>query len=82
LALMRAAGANEVDPADVAFLDDRVHVAQGEPQEYGTQTTCVDGVRVPVNGFRGTEADVNARRQKLGLSTVAANMKRIGPCPP
>lgn len=35
--LAAAVAAGEAAPADLAYLDDRVRVARGDPQRYGTQ---------------------------------------------
>jgi hypothetical protein len=41
--LILAAGQGEAAPADVAYLTDRVLLAEGGPQEFGTQVTARNG---------------------------------------
>lgn len=43
LAMMKALPPDEVAPADIAYLEDRVRVGSGRPQLYGTQFRVVDG---------------------------------------
>ena len=43
LDLMVQAPAGEVEPADIAYLTDRVRLAEGKPQRYGTQVELKDG---------------------------------------
>ena len=66
--LVALAAAFERDQADgqsIALLTDRVAVARGEPQPYGTQTTITDGriVLRPV----ADSANVDAKRATMGL---------------
>lgn len=68
LALLRAAG-DDVSPGNVAYLDDRVRAAEGEPQKYGTQIACVDGVLGPANGFEDEDA-VAELRAEAGLEPI------------
>jgi hypothetical protein len=42
-ALRGAVAEGEASPANVAYLEDRVRVADGRPQLYGTQFTVTDG---------------------------------------
>lgn len=53
----------------VAYLTDRVLVAEGKPQLYGTQFHTVDGKLVPQ--AIENEAEVDQRRAKMGLGTLA-----------
>ncbi len=69
LALMRTAVAKgEASGANLAYLTDRVRVAQDKPQVYGTQFHEVDGVLEP----RPIEdvAHVDERRAGVGLGTM------------
>jgi len=69
LELMKAElGREEVYAANVAYLTDRVLVNEGEKQEYGTQFHDVDGKPQP-RPIRDAE-NVDARREKMGLSTL------------
>jgi hypothetical protein len=49
LDLMRVAPGTEVSPGHIAYLTDRVLLAEGESQVYGTQMTMVDGEYRPEN---------------------------------
>lgn len=72
LALMqKASEASDADPADMALLTDRVLLAQGKPQRYGTQfAEAGDGVME----LRPTEdlETLDARRTAVGLQPLAA----------
>jgi len=72
LALMQnAAKTGDADAADVALLTDRVLIAQGKPQRYGTQfTSAADGVME----LQPTEdmQTLDARRRAAGLQPLAA----------
>jgi hypothetical protein len=69
LDLMCAAPAGEVTPMYVAYLTDRVLLAEGESQVYGTQMTLVDGECQP-RDLRDPET-VDKRRAVAGLCTMA-----------
>ena len=71
LALMRGAvEAGDADPGDVAYLIDRVLVAKGLPQIYGTQIGAgPDGELAPRTPIQD-EANVDARRAAVGLGTL------------
>jgi tetratricopeptide (TPR) repeat protein len=79
LALMeKAVAAGEASGADFAYLTDRVRVAEGKPQLYGTQFHTVDGQTVPRP--IEDEANVDARRAAVGLGTMAeytAQMRKM-----
>ena len=51
-----AAGQGKASHTDLAYLTDRVLLAEGEPQEYGTQATACDGHYAPRTrpGSRGS----------------------------
>lgn len=59
----------EVSPADVAYLTDRVLVAENKKQLYGTQFHTVDGKLEPKP--IENEAKVDERRKAVGLPTLA-----------
>lgn len=71
LALLRAAvEADDADPSDLAYLIDRVLVAEGKPQIYGTQLGVdADGEITPRTPIED-EANVDARRADMGLGTL------------
>lgn len=75
LQLLRdAAAANEASPADLAFLTDRVLLAAGDMQIYGTQIIARDG-RFVACRLRDPEA-VDERRASVGLETLEASLSR------
>lgn len=58
----------ETRPQNYAYLSDRVDVAAGRPQTYGTQGSCDDGTWEP---FAIADRDgVDARRAELGLGPL------------
>jgi hypothetical protein len=67
--LEKAVLAGEAGGKELAYLTDRVLVADGKPQRYGTQFHQVDGQLVP----REVEdpGKLEARRKKVGLPTMA-----------
>ena len=71
LAMMQAAvEADDADPSDLAYLVDRVRVAQGLPQVYGTQLGVdAEGQIAPRTPIED-EANVDARRAAAGLGTL------------
>ena len=75
LELMKQAGAGEVLPENIAYLEDRVAVNHGQPQVYGTQLEQKDGKFVP----RPTidSENVNARRMSIGLGTIEEYLVRV-----
>ena len=76
LELLRAAvPAGEAGGTDLAYLEDRVAVAHGRPQVYGTQFHEVDGVMVPKPMVEPDNVD--ARRAAVGLGTLAEYAKQI-----
>lgn len=69
LELMEAMEPGEVDPRDVAYLKDRVLVADGEHQIYGTQFECRAGELVPRTPIVD-ERNVDERRDEVGLEPL------------
>jgi hypothetical protein len=65
----------DADPADLAYLRDRVLTHRGEPQIYGTQYLERDGVLelCPVRDPAG----LDERRAALGLAPEAENRARL-----
>ena len=72
LALLEdAVAADDASPGDLAYLVDRVRVAEGLPQIYGTQwTPDADGVWQPWTPIED-EANVDTLRAEVGLGTLA-----------
>jgi hypothetical protein len=71
----QAAACGEASPVELAYLTDRVLLAEGKSQEYGTQFTGREGRWVP-RRLRDPE-NVDERRAAMGLGTLAADMARM-----
>lgn len=65
----------EVSPANVAYLTDRVLLAEGKKQRYGTQFNFVDG-KPQVRPLED-EKNVDRRRAEVGLPPLADYAKVI-----
>ena len=77
--LRRAVADGQASPGNLAYLEDRVAVAKGEPQVYGTQIRCGPDGPVPATPIRD-EPGVEQRRAAAGLDPLAgylAEMTRI-----
>jgi hypothetical protein len=72
--LEQAVGAGEASATDLAHLIDRVLLASGRPQAYGTQLTAQDG-RLVACRLHDPET-VNDRRASVGLETLEASLER------
>ncbi|MGI8981731.1 MAG: DUF6624 domain-containing protein [Pirellulaceae bacterium] len=75
LDLMAKLQKGEVSPANLAYLTDRVLLAEGKRQRYGTQFTSVDGKWQPRP--LEDEANVDNRRAEAGLPRLAEYAKWI-----
>jgi hypothetical protein len=73
--LAPAAAAGEATAVELAYLTDRVLLAEGRPQEYGTQATARDGRWVP-RRLRDPDA-VDERRAAVSLGPIAGYLDRI-----
>lgn len=73
--LTAAAGQTEASWREVAYLTDRVLLAEGKPQEYGTQATGRDGGYAARN--LRDPAGVNERRARMGLGPLAAYLEQL-----
>jgi hypothetical protein len=73
LDLMTALPKDEVDQSDVAYLTDRVLLAEGKKQLYGTQFEWVEGKFQPRP--LEDEANVDKLRADVGLPTLAEYAK-------
>jgi hypothetical protein len=71
----RAFAAGEVPGEALALLTDRVLVAEGELQLYGSQTTTEDGI-IHVRPT-ADEASLDERRARLGLPPMREYMKML-----
>jgi hypothetical protein len=68
LKLMKAAPKGEVESEDIAYLTDRVLVADKKKQLYGTQLQVKGGKFMPLP--IENEANVDKRRAEMGMSTL------------
>jgi hypothetical protein len=75
--LAAAVEAGEAARRELAYLTDRVLLAEGEPQEYGTQVTARDGQYEPRN-LRDPDT-VDERRAAAGLGPLADYLRQFGP---
>jgi hypothetical protein len=67
LELLREAVADgQASPGNLAYLEDRVAVAQGRPQLYGTQMSCRKKRPVPATPIEDP-AGLDERREEAGL---------------
>lgn len=73
--LRTAAAAGEASALDLAYLDDDVHVALGEPQLYGTALRWADNRMVPA--LIADSASVDERRARVGLGPLADSVAAI-----
>jgi hypothetical protein len=73
--LMESASDSEVSRVDLAFLTDRVLLASGKPQRYGTQFKQV-GRRVVPEPMEDVKK-VEARRHKIGLPPLAQYAREL-----
>ncbi|MBI3572395.1 hypothetical protein HY091_02605 [Candidatus Kaiserbacteria bacterium] len=81
LVLMKQEPMSEVDPRNIAMLEDRVRVNSNQSQLYGTQYRAVNGEHKPLP--IEDETNVDKRRKQMGLDTleenIAAMYKAYGP---
>ena len=75
LRLMNEMPEGEVGPSDIAYLTDRVLMAEGKPQRYGTQCMMENGKAV-VSDVEDRD-NLNKRRAELGLPTIEEYLKQI-----
>ena len=73
--LRRAVRRGEASSTDLAHLHDRVSLASGKPQLYGTQVIVRDGRYVPAR-LRNAQT-VDARRAAVGLEPIAAHLRQV-----
>jgi len=73
LTLMKAESPDEVIQKNIGYLEDRVRLAQGKRQIYGTQFVLKYGVYVPRP--IEDEESVNEKRSKMGMETIEENTK-------
>ncbi|MFC6021720.1 DUF6624 domain-containing protein [Plantactinospora solaniradicis] len=75
LGMMKEAGPGEVKLSNIALLDDRVRIIQGQPQVYGTQF-CEKGAGHEPFPIEDPES-VDERRAAVGLDTLEENVARV-----
>ncbi len=70
-AMLPVLAASDVDPADVAMLEDRIRAFEGRPQRYGTQYDWDESATALVltNGVEDPSA-VDLRRAEVGLPPI------------
>lgn len=76
LNLMKIAPEGEVSKRNIAYLEDRIAVASGEPQNYGTQFFEDSNGRLLPCPIKG-ESSVDDRRKSMGLETLSENQQRM-----
>jgi len=70
LRLMKAESPEEVQQEDIAYLEDRILVAENKPQLYGSQWKITeDGSHIPEEIFEPDKLD--ERRAKMGMKPFA-----------
>jgi hypothetical protein len=77
LPLLRSAHLHgDIDPVQVAYLEDRIRAFEGRPQRYGTQMDWTDeaefGSWPPVD----EPGDLDRRRAAIGLPTIDEQLER------
>jgi hypothetical protein len=68
--LRDAVAAGDASPGNLAYLEDRVAVASGEPQVYGTQVGCGRNGPKPATPISDMD-NVDERRADAGLDPLA-----------
>jgi len=76
LELLRTLSPGEVDPIQVAMLEDRVRTFSGLPQIYGTQFDWDEQGEMQPRPIED-EAHVDERRAAIGLPPLAAKLREI-----
>ena len=74
--LEEAVAADDASPGDLAYLTDRVAVARGEDQTYGTQIRCYGKKPVPATPI-ADEAGVEQRREEAGLPSLKSYLAEM-----
>ena len=81
LKLLQSLGPGKTNQKNIAFLEDRIAVAQGRPQRYGTQFKCAADGAISPHEIDDPEG-VDARRATVGLPPVAEYARLVeGTCP-
>jgi hypothetical protein len=69
LALMMALRSNEIDPANIAYLTDRILVSEGKSQIYGTQFYYDQSQKLVLH-LTEDRPNLNKRRASIGLEAI------------
>lgn len=75
LELMKQETLGEVEPRDIAMLEDRIRIHQNQPQLYGTQFRSVNGEHMPLP-IEDIE-HVDQRRKQMGFPPLQENIANI-----
>ena len=73
LNLMKQEHVGEVALRDIAYLEDRIRINNGQPQLYGTQFFKKEGKFIPRE--IEDQENVDQRRKEMGLNTFAEGVK-------
>jgi len=76
--LLNAAKTGEANPAEVAYIHDKVLMHQGKKQLYGTQIAFNEKKGINDVYPIQDEANVDARRAEVGLGPLADALKKMG----
>jgi hypothetical protein len=76
--LKEAAAKKEAQPGDVAMLEDRILMGEGKNQIYGTQVKLNEATKKWELWPIEDEENVNARRARVGLGSIAEYLKGFG----
>ncbi|HTT68218.1 MAG TPA: DUF6624 domain-containing protein [Gemmatimonadales bacterium] len=76
--LLAAVRKDDARAGDGALLEDRVLVAEGKPQLYGTQTRYSDRPGPPALDSIANEPCVDVRRREVGLEPLAIYLQSLG----
>jgi hypothetical protein len=76
--LQRAVQKGQARASDLALLEDRVRVAEGKLQRYGSQMRSSPTPGPPLLEPIEDEACVDRRRASVGLEPLAENLRRFG----
>ena len=74
--LTDAVEADNASPGDLAYLTDRIAVAKGEPQTYGTQIRCDGKKAVPPTPIADPDA-VDDLRTEAGLQPMSSYLEEM-----
>jgi hypothetical protein len=76
LAFMKGQAAGEVSPANIAYLEDRVRLAEGHPQVYGTQFYADEAGNFGPRPIEDPD-HVDERRKAVGLQPLSEYAREV-----